>query len=75
MATKLVITFGRCDGTAVKHLYPHTRIEAMQMANALSFVFFQQHRFKPSECHEAKREENDEFFVTVDKRRNKQSLQ
>ncbi len=74
MASQLVITFGRIDGSAVKHLYPNSRSEAMLMANALSYVFFLKHRFKPSECHEARREENDEFFVTIDKRHNSSPL-
>lgn len=72
--TSLVITFGRCDGTAVKHLYPHSRLQAMQQANALSYVFFKKHSFKASECHEARREDDGTWFVTVDKRRNKQPL-
>jgi hypothetical protein len=66
-----VITFGRSDGSAIKHIFPHNRTEALDIANCLSFVLFHEHSFKSSECHKRKRVEREGFFVEFDFVRNK----
>jgi hypothetical protein len=65
-----VITFGRTDTDATKHLFRRSRLDAIETANALSFVLFLEHRFKASECHRHKRVEQGGFFVEFDIVRN-----
>lgn len=62
-----IVTFGRTDGSAIKHLHPRSRTQALETANALSFVLFLEHKFKPSECHSKKRFEQGGFFVELDR--------
>lgn len=62
-----VVTFGRSDGSAIKHLFG-TRKQALDTANALAFVFFYEHPFKYSKCHDTPvRVEKDGFFVQFDR--------
>jgi len=61
-----VVTFGRMDGTATKHIFPDTREQALALLNALSYVFFLKHEFKSSQCQSFKRVENDEWFIEFD---------
>lgn len=61
-----VVTLGRSDGTATKHVFEDTKAEALKLANALTYVLFGIHGFKFSDCHEKKRVEQDGFFVEFD---------
>lgn len=69
--TGYVVTFGRTDTEATKHLFRKDRLDAVETANALSYVFFLEHRFKASECHSRKRVEQGQFFIEFDIARSK----
>jgi hypothetical protein len=58
-----VVTIGRSDGSATKHVFQDNRADAVKLANAITFVLFGQHGFKNADCHEKKRVEQDGYFV------------
>lgn len=60
---KYIVSVGRKDGTAIKHLFYHSRTRAITAAQSLAYVLFKRNAFKPGECHGRALAEGDEFFV------------
>jgi hypothetical protein len=64
MSHPYIIRFGRSDDTAIKTLFEHHRKAALKIANALAYVFWLEHSFKASECHdECTRFERNGFWI------------
>lgn len=57
------IRFGRTDGSANKRIVDRSRIRALALANALSYVFFHKHEFKASQFKPGIRVEREGFYI------------